>query len=68
MIDNDEKDSFLLIMNKITINKIKPISAENMKGILFEYYVAIRNKIAYKNIKHQSREYLQKINMGISEE
>ena len=58
MIDNVDKDSFLLIINERTINEIKAMLAENMKEILFEYYMATWNKIAYKNIKQQSREYL----------
>ena len=50
IIDIDDKDSFLLIMNEITTNKIKVILVENMKRILFKYYVATGNKIAYENI------------------
>jgi len=42
--------------------------SENIKGILFEYYTISESKEAYKKIDMWSKEYLQKINLEISEE
>ena len=39
-----------------------------IKGILFEYYTSTYNKTAFDRINAREKEYLNKINKGISKE
>ena len=55
-------------MENLSLTKVKDLSSSTIKGILFEYYTLINNKQAYNNINKRSKEYLQRINAGISEE
>ena len=68
VIDNRNPNTFLLIMNAIIMNNIKILSAEMIKGVLFEYYSLIGNIEAYERINKRSKEFVEKLNSGFSEE
>ena len=67
-IDNEGRDKFLPIILELLTSQVKLMLNKNIKSILFEYCTIIENKEAYKKINMQSKEYLQKINLGILEE
>ena len=48
--------------------KIKKLSSEVIKGILFEIYSRTNNRQAYNNINIRSLRYKAKLNTAISEE
>ena len=43
IIDNEDKESFLPIMRKLTTGDVKGMSAENIEGILFEHCALTEN-------------------------
>ena len=59
---------FTETMDNLSLTKIKDLLSSTITGILFKYYTLINNKQAYNNINKWSNEYLQWINIGISEE
>ena len=44
------------------------LSNSELKGILFEAYLSLGDKEAYDKVNERSKQYLAKINSGISEE
>ena len=63
-----DKTAFTEIMKNMSLTKVKDLSSSIIKGILFKFYILINDKQAYNNINKWSKEYLQKINAGISKE
>ena len=50
------------------MNKIYDLQITVLKGILFDYYLSIRNLSAYNNINNRSKWYLDKVNKVVLEE
>ena len=61
-------DILLDLCKILSFTQIKNLSNGELKGILFEYYTSINNIEAYREVNARSQQYLQKLNMGISEE
>ena len=68
ILQKQDKMAFTDIMKNMTLTKVKDLSSSITKGILLEYYTLINDKQGYNNINKHSKEYLQKINIGISKE
>ena len=60
--------AFTETIENLSLTKVKDLSSSTIKEILFEYYTLINDKKAYDNINKRSKEYLQQINIRISEE
>ena len=55
-------------MNAMMMNNIKILSAEMIKGVLFEYYSLIRNMEVYERINKRLKEFVEKLNSAFLEE
>jgi len=57
-----------LSMKELMLYQVDSMSSSYIKDLLFEYYTMIGDMISYNRINKWSKQYLQKINKGISEE
>ena len=68
LIDNEDANTFLPIISTLTINNIKTLLVDIVKGILLEYYSLVGNVEVYDRINKRSKEFVEKLNSGFSEE
>ena len=54
--------------NILSEKHLAKLSTEMIKGILFEYYSLINNKVAYNNINARSLQYKDRINDSVLKE
>ena len=52
----------------MSMNQLAKLLTKTIKSILFEYYLAIDNTIAYNNINVRFLRFKAKMNISISEE